>query len=269
MEQNSCSLVLRLFGPQLDQVTQVLRTAAGQGCPGLNLLMKNGEYAVCVTARGGDAASVCRRWQDYFESRFGDAVFCVGEESLANVAVEALAKSGRLFVAADAATGKLLDAALAGCDKAGSVYDFGAQSYAHPKRGGRVVPNKHLLKKYPHCPVQPAATRAHAALRVSGADWAAAYCPAGDQHPAFVLACNDKYAWVRPLPADGDEQALAAGWLLDMLRRMAQGKDMDSFVERFKLGGPAPKLELPGLSKWRFGGISIIIICLVQKELFN
>ena len=246
MEQNSCSLVLRLFGPQLDQVTQVLRTAASQGCPGLNLLMKNGEYAVCVTARGGNAASVCRRWQDYFESRFGDAVFCVGETSLANVAVEALAKSGRLFVAADAATGKLLDAALAGCDAAGSVYDFGAQSYAHPKRGGRVAPNKRLLKKYPHCPVQPAATRAHAALRVSGADWAAAYCPAGDQHPAFVLTCNDKYAWVRPLPAGGDEQALAAGWLLDMLRRMAQGREMDPFVERFKLGGPAPKLELPG-----------------------
>ena len=29
MEQNSCSLVLRLFGPQLDQVTQVLRTGLG------------------------------------------------------------------------------------------------------------------------------------------------------------------------------------------------------------------------------------------------
>ena len=65
MEQNSCSLVLRLFGPQLDQVTQVLRTAAGQGCPGLNLLMKNGEYAVCVTARADSAqgaAALCRRW---------------------------------------------------------------------------------------------------------------------------------------------------------------------------------------------------------------
>ncbi|HIX06321.1 MAG TPA: hypothetical protein H9865_09565, partial [Candidatus Fournierella pullicola] len=249
MEQNSCSLVLRLFGPQLDQVTQVLRTAAGQGCPGLNLLMKNGEYAVCVTARADSAqgaAALCRRWQDYFESRFGDAVFCVGEESLASVAVKALAGSGRLFVAADEVTGKLLDRALSGCEAAGSVYDFGAQSYAHPKRGARVVPNKHLLKKYPGCPVQPAATRAHAALRVSGADWAAAYCPADGQHPAFVLTCNDKYAWVRPLPADGDEEALAAGWLLDMLRRMAQGKDMDSFVERFRLGGPAPKLELPG-----------------------
>ena len=248
MEQNSCSLVLRLFGPQLDQVTQVLRTAAGQGCPGLNLLMKNGEYAVCVTARADSAqgaAALCRRWQDYFESRFGDAVFCVGEESLASVAVKALAGSGRLFVAADEVTGKLLDRALSGCEAAGSVYDFGAQSYAHPKRGARVVPNKHLLKKYPGCPVQPAATRAHAALRVSGADWAAAYCPADGQHPAFVLTCNDKYAWVRPLPADGDEDALAAGWLLDMLRRMAQGKDMDSFVERFRLGGPAPKLELP------------------------
>ena len=249
MEQNSCSLVLRLFGPQLDQVTQVLRTAAGQGCPGLNLLMKNGEYAVCVTARADSAqgaAALCRRWQDYFESRFGDAVFCVGEESLASVAVKALAGSGRLLVAADEVTGKLLDRALSGCEAAGSVYDFGAQSYAHPKRGARVVPNKHLLKKYPGCPVQPAATRAHAALRVSGADWAAAYCPADGQHPAFVLTCNDKYAWVRPLPADGDEEALAAGWLLDMLRRMAQGKDMDSFVERFRLGGPAPKLELPG-----------------------
>ena len=248
MDENCSRLVLRLFGPQLDQVTQVLRAAADQGCPGLNLLMKNGEYAVCVTARADSAqgaAALCRRWQDYFESRFGDAVFCVGEESLASVAVKALAGSGRLFVAADEVTGKLLDRALSGCEAAGSVYDFGAQSYAHPKRGARVVPNKHLLKKYPGCPVQPAATRAHAALRVSGADWAAAYCPADGQHPAFVLTCNDKYAWVRPLPADGDEEALAAGWLLDMLRRMAQGKDMDSFVERFRLGGPAPKLELP------------------------
>ena len=246
MDENCSRLVLRLFGPQLDQVTQVLRAAADQGCPGLNLLMKNGEYAVCVTARGGDGQAVCRRWKDYFESRFGDAVFCEGEESLAQVAVHSLAEARRLFVAADAATGKLLDAALAGCDEAGGVYDFGAQSYAHPKRGGRVVPNKHLLKKYPNCPVQPAATRAHAALRVSGANWAAAYSPAEGEHPAFVLVCSEKYAWVRPLPAGGDQEALAAGWLLDMLRRMAQGKDMDSFVERFRVGGPAPKLELPG-----------------------
>ena len=108
MDENCSRLVLRLFGPQLDQVTQVLRTAAGQGCPGLNLLMKNGEYAVCVTARGGDGQAVCRRWKDYFESRFGDAVFCEGEESLAQVAVHSLAEARRLFVAADAATGKLL-----------------------------------------------------------------------------------------------------------------------------------------------------------------
>ena len=43
MEQKSSRLVLRLFGPRRDQVTQVLRAAADQGCPGLNLLMKNGE----------------------------------------------------------------------------------------------------------------------------------------------------------------------------------------------------------------------------------
>ena len=97
MDENCSRLVLRLFGPQLDQVTQVLRAAADQGCPGLNLLMKNGEYAVCVTARGGDGKAVCRRWKDYFESRFGDAVFCEGEESLAQVAVHALAEARRLF----------------------------------------------------------------------------------------------------------------------------------------------------------------------------
>ena len=55
MEQRSSRLVLRLFGPRRDQVTQVLRAAADQGCPGLNLLMKNGEYAVCVTARANTA----------------------------------------------------------------------------------------------------------------------------------------------------------------------------------------------------------------------
>lgn len=249
MEQKSSRLVLRLFGPRRDQVTQVLRAAADQGCPGLNLLMKNGEYAVCVTARANtaeEAAAICRRWRDYFEGCFGDAVFCVGEESLAEVAVTELVEAGRLFVAADAATGRLLDAALAGCEMAGSVYDFGTQSYAHPRRGAKVTPNRRLVKKYPNCPVQPAATRAHAALRVSGADWAVAYSPSNDTHPAFVLVCGEKYAWVCPLPPEGEEQALAVGWLLDMLRRMARGKGMEPFVERFRLGGPAPKLELPG-----------------------
>ncbi|HJA25026.1 MAG TPA: CinA family protein, partial [Candidatus Fournierella merdigallinarum] len=248
MEQYTSSLVLRLFGPQQEQVTQILRQAAAQGCPGLNLLMKNGEYAVCVTARAASrqaADEACRRWQSYFTSRFGDAVFCVGEESLAATAVQALAKAGRLVVAADEATGSLLNDAFAGCEQAGAVYDFGAQSYAHPKKGGRIAPPARLLKRYPDCPVQPVAGRAHEALRVSGADWAAAYQPADGARPGFVLVCGLKYAWMHPLPPSADEKGLAAGWLLDMLRRMALGLDMDPFVERFKLGGPAPVPQLP------------------------
>ena len=157
MSQVTRSTVLRLFGPGEARVTGVLKAAAAGGCPGLNLRMRDGEYAVCVNARaetGAAAQVLCNTWEEHFKKEFGPAVFGTGETGLAEAALEALAGADKLFVAADAATGALLEEKLAGQELAGTVYDFGSQSYAHPKKAARVRPDAKLEKKYPGDPVQ-------------------------------------------------------------------------------------------------------------------
>lgn len=248
MSQVTRSTVLRLFGPGEARVTGVLKAAAAGGCPGLNLLMRDGEYAVCVNARaetGAAAQVLCNTWEEHFKKEFGPAVFGTGETGLAEAALEALAGADKLFVAADEATGTLLEEKLAGQELAGTVYDFGSQSYAHPKKAGRVRPDAKLEKKYPGDPVQQAAGQARAALETAGADWAVLWRPAEGCDPAFVLVCSKKNVWFKALPACGQPGPLAAGWLLDMLRRMALNLSMEEGMERFAYGRPAPELAAP------------------------
>lgn len=248
MPQVTRSTVLRLFGPEKARVTSVLKAAAAGGCPGLNLLLKDGEYAVCVNARaetGAAAQVLCNTWEEQFKKEFGPAVFGTGETGLAEAALHALAGAGKLVVAADEATGGLLEERFAGQELAGAVYDFGRQSYAHPKKAGRVRPDPKLEKKFPGDPVQQAAGQAHAALEVSGADWAALWRPAEGCDPAFVLVCGKKNVWFKALPSSEAPAALAAGWLLDLLRRMALGLAMEEGVERFAYGKAAPVLAAP------------------------
>ena len=40
--------ILRVFGPTAAEVSAVLRQARADGCPGLRLLERDGEFAVCV-----------------------------------------------------------------------------------------------------------------------------------------------------------------------------------------------------------------------------
>lgn len=242
------STILRLFGPEQPQVTALLKTAAAKGCPGLNLLLKDGEYAICVNARAETSAAaqvICNNWNEHFKSEFGPAVFGEGEESLAGCTLQALADADRLFVAANGATGALLEQKLQGQPLASAVYDFGLHSYAHPKKAGRVQPKAGLARKYPDSPVQPVAGLAHAALEVSNADWAVAYQPAEGCDPAFVLVCGKKNVWLKALPPCADPAALAAGWLLDMLRRMALGVAMEPGVQCFRFGKQDPVLAAP------------------------
>ena len=68
----------------------------------------------------------------------GPAVFGEGDTELSKAALTGLAKKHKLFVAADEATGHLLEARIRGEQEAAAVYDFGDHSYRHPTKADRL-----------------------------------------------------------------------------------------------------------------------------------
>ena len=74
--------ILRVFGPTAAEVSAVLRQARADGCPGLRLLERDGEFAVCVQVSAPNRAMAeqyCEKWVQRLRAKFGDDVFATGE----------------------------------------------------------------------------------------------------------------------------------------------------------------------------------------------
>lgn len=189
--------ILRVFGLTSAEVTSILRAAQDDGCPGLRLLERDGEFAVCVQASAPTQAMAdehCDKWAQKLRARFGDAFYGMGEISLAQAALDALVKKRRLIVAADETTGRLLGNLLQPLDHSEAVFDFGTQTYANAAAARRITTPQALMKKFPGDVLQAAAGRAQAALQVGQADYAAMYMPATVGQAPFVLLCDKRGA---------------------------------------------------------------------------
>lgn len=236
--------VLRVFGVSSAKITAVLRSAQKEGCPGLRLLEKDGEYAICVQASAPTQAmadSYCDKWVKNLALRFDSAVCGVGEISLAKGTLDALLKKRRLIVAADEQTGRLLGAALRPLEHSEAVFDFGTQTYADPEKAKKIVTPAALLKKFPGDVVQAAAGRAQLAMQVGGADYAAVYTPATVGQAPFVLLCDKRGAVANAVSPDLTDAAIANN-ILDLARRRALGMRMSESTIAFKPGHEAPLL---------------------------
>lgn len=247
MGKESCIMALRLFGLSQQQVESVLKQAAEDGCPGLRLLSKEDEFVVCVNAKADDqqqAQNICDHWEKWFREKFGSAVFGRDEVGLPIATLTALAQEHKLFVAADEPTGRILEEQIRQEEFAQVVYDFGQESYRHPKKSQRIQTSNRLLKKHPGCPIQPLAERTHEALAVSGADWAVSYSKPKGSKPGFVVVSDAKTTWLKVLPQSDDPDTLAVNWMLDMLRRLVLALPMDETVQQFSYGEAAPELPV-------------------------
>ena len=86
--------ILRVFGPTGAEVSSVLRGIRDDGCPGLRLLERDGEFAICVQVSAPNRAMAeqdCDKWAARLRAKFGDDVFAEGETSLAQATLDALA----------------------------------------------------------------------------------------------------------------------------------------------------------------------------------
>ena len=167
--------ILRVFGPTGAEVSSVLRQIRDDGCPGLRLLERDGEFAICVQVSAPNRAMAeqyCDKWAARLRAKFGDDVFAEGETSLAQATLDALLDKRKLLVAVDETTGRLLGALLQPLAHSEAVFDFGTESYADPQKARRIAVPEQLLKRFPGDVVQAAAGRALAAMQVTGADYA-------------------------------------------------------------------------------------------------
>ena len=92
--------ILRVFGPTGAEVSSVLRGIRDDGCPGLRLLERDGEFAICVQVSAPNRAMAeqyCDKWAARLRAKFGDDVFAEGETSLAQATLDALLEKRTLI----------------------------------------------------------------------------------------------------------------------------------------------------------------------------
>ena len=245
--------ILRVFGPTAAEVSAVLRQARADGCPGLRLLERDGEFAVCVQVSAPNrsmAEQYCEKWVQRLRGKFGDDVFATGETSLAQATLDTLLEKRKLLVAADETTGRLLGALLQPLPHSEAVFDFGTESYADPKKQKQIVVPPQLLKKFPGDVVQAAAGRALAAMQAAGADFAAAYMPATVGQCPFVLICDNHGAAACALPPDLND-ATIGNQILDLLRRRVLGLRLTDSCIIFRPGRERPLLIVSAAGRER------------------
>ncbi len=83
--------ILRVFGPTAAEVSAVLRQARADGCPGLRLLERDGEFAVCVQVSAPNramAARYCENWVQRLRAPLGDDVLATGATRLAQAPLD-------------------------------------------------------------------------------------------------------------------------------------------------------------------------------------
>lgn len=240
--------ILRVFGLPADEVSAVLRAARDEGCPGLRLLERDGEFAVCVQVSAPTqamAAEHCEKWLQKLRSKFGDAVYGEGEVSLAGAALDALLQRRRLLVAADETTGRLLGALLRPLPHSEAAFDFGNETWSDPERARQIAARPGWLRKFPGDEVQAAAARALSALQVGRGDYGAVYMPAAVDRPPFVLVCDQRSAWACTLRPDLNDAAIA-NHILDLVRRRALGLRPGVSALVFRPGHEHPALPEAG-----------------------
>ena len=241
--------ILRVFGPTAAEVSAVLRQAGADGCPGLRLLERDGEFAICVQVSAPNRAMAeqyCDKWAARLRAKFGDDVFAEGETSLAQATLDALLEKRKLLVAVDEPTGRLLGSLLQPLPHSEAVFDFGTESYADPEKQKQITVPPQLLKKFPGDVVQAAAGRALAAMQAAGADFAAVYMPATVGQCPFVLICDSHGAAACALPPDLND-ATIGNQILDLLRRRVLGLRLgadDYIVKPFAMDELMARMEM-------------------------
>lgn len=227
------SWVLRFFGVQEAEVCRAASGLAGRyGLTQVESRSQGPETLLALTA----PAPALHKAEGRLRRTFRAGLYGTGEQTLADCAARALVKRDRLLACGDKLALELLAPRLEGRDGVDRVFDFGAGSCEDPDASARIEALAlRRDKKGTAGPVARELNRLRATLKVTKADLAAGALSMEER--TLVAVAGRKGSWFY-LAGAGENPAL---WLLDILRRAAEGRRQSPevcFVPRGKRPGP-------------------------------
>lgn len=227
------SWVLRFFGVKEAEVCRAASGLAGRyGLTRVESRSQGPETLLALTA----PAPALHKAEGRLRRTFRAGLYGTGEQTLADCAARALVKRDRLLACGDKLALELLAPRLEGRDGVDRVFDFGAGSCEDPDAAARIEALAlRQDKKGTAGPVARELYRLRAALKVTKADLAAGALSMEER--TLVAVAGRKGCWFY-LAGAGENPAL---WLLDILRRAAEGRRQSPevcFVPRGKRPGP-------------------------------
>lgn len=231
-KKNAAVRVLRLFGAQAQEVRQAAAAFPQEWRLTAQCMSRGGETLVALRAAGPQNLDKGER---SLRACFPNDLYGEGETDLAAATVQALEANDRLLVCSDPAAGALAEARLEAVEGAEKVFDFGSQSYTHPKNGPKIEE----LARRSADKNGGALARVQAAVRVVGADLSAGCVEQEDR--VLLLVGDRKGCWVRAVRPE-DNPGL---WLLDMVRRAACRLEQAEGARWQRYGAPVDGEALP------------------------
>jgi hypothetical protein len=233
--------VLRFFASDDADRAAALKEMTADGSISYEEMRKGSEVLVALECRqGGRSAALLDRCQEKLQQRCSPAMYATNEVTLAQAAVKVLEVQDKLFVAADAETSELLEGRIENIEGVHAVFDFGQQSYRHPRFAEKIEEGGALGRANSGDALLAAQGRVKEAFRLSGADFAVSCVPVGGQEHVILLGSKRGF-WQRRISS----QENAALWMLDMLRRAAMDKPQASGTSWQSYGAPAPVQSTP------------------------
>ena len=248
------SASVRVFGIPESTLQAMLDDMMQGENPTLSPYAKDGEVLLRTTARAQDTATadaMLRPVLEELQRRLGDTLYGENVDSLEQVVVSLLQKTGKHVATAESCTGGLLSQRLTGIPGCSEVFECGVVSYANRIKHRLLGVQEETLAAYGAVSPQTAAEMAEGVRTLAGADYGAGITgiagPGGGtvEKPVglvYVGVSDGATTWVRRLlvghgSGDGERayiRYLSASHALDMLRRAIAGLPQTEPTEVFR-----------------------------------
>jgi nicotinamide-nucleotide amidase len=167
---------LRCFGAGESTIAQRLGTIMQRGRnPLINCTAGSGVITLHVVATAEDketAEQMAEKDEKLLASTLGELVYGRGEQSLAQVVGEKLARQGKTMAVAESCTGGLLAKLLTDIGGASKYFTYGWVTYSNKAKTGELGVSADLIEKYGAVSEQIARAMAQGARKKAGTDFA-------------------------------------------------------------------------------------------------
>ncbi|MEG0769698.1 MAG: hypothetical protein RSG59_07210 [Ruthenibacterium sp.] len=231
-------LIVRMFQPDMQLLKVTAKQISATASIKLGLYGQSGEVLVVIAARARTAMAATELTENaagQFEAAMGDSVYGRGKAPIGAVVVAEMEQDETTLVAADDATGLLLETELQPIKNADKVFDFGQNSFRNARMADKIADAALMDDEESDDPIQLSADRSFAARKCTKSDFGVCIVDVEGGKMVCSAVTYGKMVYVRCIRPAPDAGKAAAMTALDMIRRLTLGMPIP-YARAFKAG---------------------------------